>query len=65
MSEFMDATGAQRLVTLNPDGSVPVAVDDATSSSALTRAIGETNRLLRKLIAGLELIHGQEFPEVE
>ncbi len=54
---YQDEMGAVALPKLSPSGEVPTRDPEATAA--------ETNRLLRKLIAGLELIHGQEFPEVE
>ncbi len=62
MASFQDSKGNPVLPTVDAGGNVPVSLSDTGEdpSSPL-----ETNRLLRKLIAGLELIHGQEFPEVE
>lgn len=58
MAAFKDSTGAAVLPAVDPEGRVPVA-------GTLLTLLEEQNRLLRKLIAGLEWVHGQEFPEVE
>lgn len=58
MAEFKDQTGTPVLPTVDAEGNVPVGGE-------VLLLLQEQNRLLRRLIAGLELYLGQEFPEVE
>ncbi len=65
MSAFKDSTGAVTLPTVDPDGRLPVVLAGGASTGGLLTLLEEQNRLLRRLIFGLELVHNQEFPEVE
>ena len=58
MSSFKDQTGADVLPTVDAEGSVPV-------TGKFLAELMETNRLLRKLIQGLEVHYGETFLEVE
>ncbi len=58
MPSFKDQTGVDVLPTVDAAGAVPV-------TGTYLSLLEEQNRLLRKLIAGLELYLGQDFPEVE